>query len=45
MSSNDLDRYEDGDDVATHQHPAVDPDLAPYDDDDVVTAPWPPLHS
>lgn len=38
----ELEHYDDGEDNPTHEHPAAAPELGRYDDDDVVTAPWPP---
>ena len=41
-SDTQLEQYEDSDDARTRQLPAGDGELGRYDDDEIVTAPWPP---
>jgi hypothetical protein len=40
-----LDEYDDAGDSATSRLHAPDSNLQPYEDDEIVTAPWPPYRS
>jgi hypothetical protein len=44
-SGSRLEQYEDADDAPTRQHPAGETELDRYEDDEVVTAPWPPCQA
>jgi hypothetical protein len=44
-SGSHLEQYDDGDDAPTRQHPAGEAELDRYEDDEVVTAPWPPYQA